>query len=72
MDMGLDSLLSVELRTRLQDGLGVSLSRTFAFDSSINDLGDLLLERMALADLSESALPSTGSDDEDDLEEFKL
>jgi len=37
--MGMDSLMSVELRSRLQSGLGIKLSSTFAFDySNVEDV----------------------------------
>jgi amino acid adenylation domain-containing protein len=49
-DMGMDSLLSIELRTRLQESLRVSLSPTFAFDSNVAALAKLLLAMISRED----------------------
>src|SRR6516225_628246 len=45
-EMGLDSLMAVELRSRLEKALGISLPVTMLFDQpTIHTLADTLLER---------------------------
>jgi acyl carrier protein len=72
--MGMDSLMSVELRSRLQTGLGLKLSSTFAFDySNIEDVTNYLWERLfdepraAAVDSARSA--SSSIDDTEELPE---
>ena len=49
-EMGMDSLMGIELRSRLQKGLEISLSSTFALDySNIEDITAFLSERLSLA-----------------------
>ena len=46
-DMGMDSLLAVELKNRLAQGLGLSLLSTLAFDHpNIQNLTDFLLQKL--------------------------
>src|SRR5262245_12243851 len=46
-DMGMDSLLAVELKNRLAQGLGLSLLSTLAFDHpNIHNLADFLLREL--------------------------
>ena len=43
-DMGMDSLMSIELRSQLQSGFGIRLPSTFAFDySNVEDVAGYLL-----------------------------
>ena len=54
-DMGMDSLMSVDLRSRLQSTLDVSLSSTFAFDySNIQEVASFLFEKLFAESESES------------------
>jgi acyl transferase domain-containing protein len=55
-EIGMDSLMGVVLRARLQEDLGIALSTTFAFDySNIIDVTAYLLERLKF----DSPTPST-------------
>jgi acyl transferase domain-containing protein/acyl carrier protein len=47
-DMGMDSLMAVELKSRLEKGTGLSLPPTLTFNyPTINDLAGYLMEQMA-------------------------
>ena len=47
-DMGMDSLMGIELRRRLQEAFGVRLSSTFAFDyPNVEDATEFLAEQLA-------------------------
>nr|ADZ24997.1 polyketide synthase [Sorangium cellulosum] len=62
-DMGMDSMMSVELRNRLQSSLGCSLPATVAFDNpTVNQLVDYL-EGSALARGQEEAPVRAAIDD---------
>jgi len=66
-DLGMDSLMSVELRNVLQRSLGVSLSATVAFDNpTVNALVDHLAEEVL--GLREEAAPVREVVEDQDLE----
>ncbi len=64
-EMGMDSLMGVELRELLQSGLGISLASTFAFDySNIYDVVAYLKKQLFP---KESPEPTAGADAAGDL-----
>jgi myxalamid-type polyketide synthase MxaB len=65
-DLGMDSLTSVELRTRLEGSLGCSLPLTVAFDyPSVEALADFVAQQLGLLD-EEPAPPGVESEEVDE------
>ena len=63
-DLGIDSLMAVDLKNRLQADLGVALEPTLVFDyPTIEALGDYLLPELGLGAAPESASKQTPAQD---------
>ncbi|MDM0053600.1 type I polyketide synthase [Variovorax sp. J22R115] len=60
-DLGMDSLIALELRTQLQASVGANLPSTLAFDyGTVDALADFLLSRvLAQTEVAASTTPST-------------
>jgi short-subunit dehydrogenase/acyl carrier protein len=69
-ELGLDSLVSIQLRNRLRTELNVDLPIDKFLESTIVQLGNALLEKLALANIILSEAPST--DLGEDMEEITL
>jgi acyl carrier protein len=72
--MGMDSLMSVELRSRFQTALGLKLSSTFAFDySNLEDvtgyLGGRLFDEGQETDRKSSPSDSRSTDTAEEISE---
>ncbi len=69
MDLGIDSLTSIELRDSFQTAFGISLAATVLYKyPTIDDLGDFISAECLKAKRAEpvhAALPDTGTDDLD-------
>ena len=71
-DMGMDSLLALELRNRLQSDLDISLSSTLIFKfPTINDLAAHLRSKLNQVDISSEERTTVGNPQELDNEEVR-
>ena len=71
-DLGLDSLMAVELKNRLESGLGVSLPSTLLFDyPNIETLGDYVEEQLSMP-FSSSSAPSAGESNQPPVKESEI
>jgi acyl carrier protein len=65
-ELGMDSLMAVELRNRLQHALGVALAPTLAFDCpTLDAMADYLLGLVAPAERAAAARPAAAAVDAD-------
>ena len=70
-NLGLDSLMAINLRNRINNEMGVNLPVIKIIEgASISQLAELMLSQLALAEIITSASPSTKLDD--DMEEILL
>lgn len=71
INLGLDSLVAIELKNRINNEMGVNLPVIKIMEgASISQLAELMLSQLALAEIITSASPSTELDD--DMEEGSL